>query len=215
MSERTSHGQSDSTALDFRTQQRSTAAANFCGNVAHASLCCVCVCVCVCARVLQKDLVESFTKGSGRGGQKLNKTSSCVHLLHLPTGTRVKCQFSRELQANRQRARVIMQRRLEELLLGTASRTAIKAARVRKQKDRNRRRRAKKHYKEGEEEQEEEGEDIEEDAAEETPTTTTTVAAASTSAPTAATTAAATPTAAAPRVKKVKAPAVQRSLPRT
>lgn len=84
----------------------------------------------------EKDLVESYTKGSGRGGQKLNKTTSCVHLLHLPTGTRVKCQFSRDLQANRQRARTIMKLRLEELLLGAQSRTAQKAAKERRKKDR-------------------------------------------------------------------------------
>ena len=83
----------------------------------------------------EKDLIESFTKRSGRGGQKLNKTNSCVHLLHLPTGTRVACQFrSRPLQANRHRARSTMKLRLEELLLDAASRTAIKAKRVRKRR---------------------------------------------------------------------------------
>jgi len=92
----------------------------------------------------EKDLVESFVKGSGRGGQKVNKTNSCVQLLHKPTGTRVRCQFSRDLQANRKRARTIMRQRLEELLLGAQSRTAMKAAKERKKKDRKRRKRAKK-----------------------------------------------------------------------
>jgi hypothetical protein len=111
----------------------------------------------------EKDLVEAFVKGSGRGGQKVNKTNSCVQLVHLPTGTRVKCQFSRSLTANRARARTIMRQRLEELLLGAQSRTQIKARKERKKKDRNRRRRAAKNKEEDEgEEDAEEGEADEE-----------------------------------------------------
>ena len=45
----------------------------------------------------EKDLQEHFTKGGGRGGQKVNKTSNCVHLHHLPTGTIVKCHATRSL----------------------------------------------------------------------------------------------------------------------
>ncbi|CAG8831835.1 13759_t:CDS:1, partial [Racocetra persica] len=37
----------------------------------------------------EKDLIESFVKGSGNGGQKINKTSNCVDLRHVPTGVRV------------------------------------------------------------------------------------------------------------------------------
>src|SRR6185369_7919128 len=37
----------------------------------------------------EKDLIESFVKGSGNGGQKINKTSNCVDLKHVPTGIRV------------------------------------------------------------------------------------------------------------------------------
>ena len=152
----------------------------------------------------EKDLIESFTKGSGRGGQKLNKTNSCVHLLHLPTGTRVKCQFSRDLQANRQRARSIMKLRLEELLLGVASRTAIKAKRVRKAKDRNRRRREKKNNGGEDEEAEQEDEEVEgaEDAT--TAPTGSTAAAPSTPAASAASTKSTTPAAAATKKPRKK-----------
>lgn len=38
----------------------------------------------------ENDLSEMFVKGSGNGGQKINKTSNCVVLHHLPTGTVVK-----------------------------------------------------------------------------------------------------------------------------
>ena len=90
----------------------------------------------------EKDLQEHFTKGSGRGGQKVNKTSNCVHLQHTPTGTIVKCHATRSLAENRRIAREIMQDRLEELVLGPASKNAKRAAKIRKQKAKTRRRAA-------------------------------------------------------------------------
>jgi len=62
--------------------------------------------------VLEKDLEERFVRASGRGGQKLNKTSSCVWLTHKPTGILVKCEESRSQALNRFLAR----RRLAEKL---------------------------------------------------------------------------------------------------
>ncbi|KAL7464173.1 hypothetical protein ACHAXS_004511, partial [Conticribra weissflogii] len=38
------------------------------------------------------DLEEKFVKGSGAGGQKINKTSNKVILIHIPTRIRVECQ---------------------------------------------------------------------------------------------------------------------------
>lgn len=40
--------------------------------------------------VLERDLEEHFVRGSGKGGQKTNKTNNCVSLTHLPTGIVVK-----------------------------------------------------------------------------------------------------------------------------
>lgn len=40
--------------------------------------------------ILKNDIKEKFIKSSGRGGQKVNKTSSAV-LKHIPTGITVKC----------------------------------------------------------------------------------------------------------------------------
>jgi len=37
-------------------------------------------------RLNESDLEEKFVRGSGPGGQKINKTSSCVQLKHVPTG---------------------------------------------------------------------------------------------------------------------------------
>jgi protein subunit release factor B len=51
------------------------------------------------------DLLEKFVRGSGAGGQKINKTSSCVFLKHLPSGVCVKCQMDRSREMNRFLAR--------------------------------------------------------------------------------------------------------------
>lgn len=51
--------------------------------------------------VLAGDVTETFTRGSGAGGQKINKTSSTVVLRHEPTGTEVRCQAERSQAANR------------------------------------------------------------------------------------------------------------------
>jgi protein subunit release factor B len=45
--------------------------------------------------VREEDIEEQFVRSSGAGGQKVNKTSSCVVLHHRPTGIRVKCQQER------------------------------------------------------------------------------------------------------------------------
>ena len=47
------------------------------------------------------DLVEKFIRSAGKGGQNVNKTSTCVYLKHLPTGIEVKCQQERSQAMNR------------------------------------------------------------------------------------------------------------------
>lgn len=56
--------------------------------------------------VLEDDLVEKFIRGSGHGGQKINKTSSTVYLKHVPTGLEIKCQAGRSQAMNRYLARL-------------------------------------------------------------------------------------------------------------
>ena len=65
-------------------------------------------------KVYERDLVERFIRGSGPGGQKVNKTSSCVQLRHITSGTEVKCQQSRSLMANRIQARNLICSNLED-----------------------------------------------------------------------------------------------------
>lgn len=55
--------------------------------------------------IQEDDLVEKFILGSGRGGQNLQKTSSCVYLKHIPTGIEIKCQRDRSREMNRYFAR--------------------------------------------------------------------------------------------------------------
>ena len=52
--------------------------------------------------VAASDIEERFVRGSGPGGQKINKTSSTVWLRHRPTGTEVRCQAQRSQAANRE-----------------------------------------------------------------------------------------------------------------
>jgi len=92
------------------------------------------------AHVYEHDLSESFIMGSGPGGQKTNKTSSVVRLVHEPTGISVKVGQTRSRETNR----FIARRQIAELVLEKAERhkTAAQAARekIRRQKRRRTRR---------------------------------------------------------------------------
>jgi protein subunit release factor B len=55
--------------------------------------------------IAESDLLEKFVRGSGAGGQKINKTSNCVFLKHLSTGVCIKCQMDRSREMNRFLAR--------------------------------------------------------------------------------------------------------------
>ncbi len=90
--------------------------------------------------VEEGDLVEKFVLGSGRGGQKVNKTSSCVYLKHQPSGIEIKCQGSRSRELNRYHARKGLCERLEEMRLGAKSKRQQDAERIRRQKRRRSRR---------------------------------------------------------------------------
>jgi len=51
-----------------------------------------------------EDVNERFVRGTGPGGQKINKTSSTVWLRHEATKTEVRCQAQRSQSANRLKA---------------------------------------------------------------------------------------------------------------
>ena len=84
----------------------------------------------------ESDLRERFVKGSGPGGQKINKTASCVFLKHLPTGIEIKCQEGRSLTANRLEARRRLCQALERQMHEHQRATARQRAKIRFQKRR-------------------------------------------------------------------------------
>ncbi len=63
----------------------------------------------------EKDIEEKFIRSAGSGGQKVNKTSSCVYLKHLPTGIQIKSMRERSQALNRFLARRELVRRIENL----------------------------------------------------------------------------------------------------
>ena len=89
----------------------------------------------------EQDLQEKYVRSSGPGGQKVNKTSSCVLLTHLPTGIQVKMQTERSQALNRYHARKRLCELVEAERLGDQSPAARAAEKIRKQKQRRRRRR--------------------------------------------------------------------------
>ena len=85
-------------------------------------------------KINDNEVSESFLRGTGPGGQKINKTSCAVQLKHLATGIVVKSQHTRSREQNRKFARLLLGERLDQLEKGDESRTAIKTERARVKK---------------------------------------------------------------------------------
>ena len=58
--------------------------------------------------IREEDIEETFVRSGGHGGQNVNKTSTCVMLVHRPTGLQVKCQTTRHQGQNRFLARKLL-----------------------------------------------------------------------------------------------------------
>lgn len=86
--------------------------------------------------IKEGDLIEKFILGSGKGGQKMNKTSSCVYLKHIPTGIEIKCQQDRSREHNRFLARRELCDRLQEMHCLEKSKKQQAAEKIRRQKKR-------------------------------------------------------------------------------
>lgn len=92
--------------------------------------------------ITETDLLEKFVRGSGAGGQKINKTSNCVFLKHLPSGVCVKVQVDRSREMNRFLAKRELCEQLEHIRDGKASAKTQAIEKMRRQK-RQRSRRSK------------------------------------------------------------------------
>ena len=90
--------------------------------------------------IREPELEEKFILGSGKGGQKVNKTSSCVYLRHRPTGLEVKCGQTRSREQNRFLARRELCDRLETRQRGEQSAWRQAIEKIRRQKRRRSRR---------------------------------------------------------------------------
>lgn len=86
--------------------------------------------------LFEKDLIERFIRASGHGGQKVNKTSSCVQLSHPGLGLEVKVQDSRSRDSNRLSAREHLCQIVED-----RKRTQLAARKERRERIRRQKRR--------------------------------------------------------------------------
>ena len=92
--------------------------------------------------VREADVEESFVRSGGHGGQNVNKVSTCVMLIHRPTGVSVKCQETRQQGLNRFIARRLLLDKIEERKNGFVAAQRAEIEKIRRQK-RKRSRRAK------------------------------------------------------------------------
>ena len=90
-------------------------------------------------RVREEDIEEKFIRSSGSGGQKVNKTSTCVYLRHIPTGIEVKCMKERSQSLNRFLARRELVEKVSKVS-GQSTSDDIKMERIKRQKAKKRKR---------------------------------------------------------------------------
>ena len=86
--------------------------------------------------ISENDIKEKFVQGSGPGGQKINKTASCVVLSYKLENIDIKCQRTRSLTLNRYYARYELCERITEQLQEEKSKRQQEAERIRRQKRR-------------------------------------------------------------------------------
>ena len=89
--------------------------------------------------IREKDIEEKFVRSSGSGGQKVNKTSTCVYLRHIPTEIEVTCMKERSQSLNRFLARRELVEKISKMS-GQITSDGLKMERMRRQKAKRRKR---------------------------------------------------------------------------
>jgi protein subunit release factor B len=84
--------------------------------------------------VRESDIEETFVRSGGHGGQNVNKSATCVMLLHRPTRLQVKCQTTRQQGLNRFIARRVLLDKIEELQTGQVAAEVSRIEKLRRQK---------------------------------------------------------------------------------
>ena len=84
--------------------------------------------------VRESELEESFVRSGGHGGQNVNKVSTCVVLLHRPSGLHVKCQQTRQQGLNRFIARRLLLDKIEQMKTGRVAAEQARIEKIRRQK---------------------------------------------------------------------------------
>jgi protein subunit release factor B len=87
----------------------------------------------------EEDIEEKFVRSSGSGGQKVNKTSTCVYLRHIPSGIEVKCMKERSQSLNRFLARRELVEKISRVS-GQITSDDVKIKRIKRQKAKRKKR---------------------------------------------------------------------------
>jgi len=90
--------------------------------------------------VNETDIEEAFVRSGGHGGQNVNKSATCVMLVHRPTGLQVKCQTTRQQGLNRFLGRRLLLDKIERLQTGSVAAQRARIEKIRRQKRRRNRR---------------------------------------------------------------------------
>jgi len=84
--------------------------------------------------IKEEDLIEKFILGSGKGGQKIQKTHSCVYLKYIPLDIEIKCQKTRFRDDNRYFARKDLCEKISEIIDVKKSEKIQRIEKIRRQK---------------------------------------------------------------------------------